>query len=326
MRGTWLVLVVIVWLARVAQAGHSIVVMSDPERVGALGSAMQLALAGRGVAIATVAAPTGELRLERAASAQRAALQLGADAALWIDVDGSALDVCAVSSDGRAFRHAPLPPDLADATPRAFSAIATSLLDELIVPPEPTPSVDVDVHVHVDGNRQATVDRAPPGFVDPHAAAPPAEVSDSADETEVLESAIPRTDRILVELGPMLSPATFGVMAEVAFPFSSSVRFGVMGGMHIALSDPVLVYNGAIELRAVIAGQRNHFDVGGIAGAASADDHSSSSTIGYLGASLNYTWEHATTGTTLSFVPLIATDGTEKFPGAYASLRWDLAL
>ena len=56
-----------------------------------------------------------------------AALAVGADAALIDD-----RDVCVVSADGRSFRHAPL----GDASPRMFAAVATSLLDELIAPPE----------------------------------------------------------------------------------------------------------------------------------------------------------------------------------------------
>jgi hypothetical protein len=329
MRGTWLALAVVISVARIAHAGHSIVVMSAPERVGALGSAMQVALAGRGVAIATLAAPTGELRLERAASAQRAALQLGADAALWIDADGSALDVCAVSSDGRAFRHAPLPPDVADATPRAFSAIATSLLDELSAPPEPAASLGIDVDVQVDGNGQAAVDRATPGFAPPAGAVTGAP---GAIAVVVAAPRVPRTDNTLVEIGPMLSPLTAGVEAEIAAPVSPKFRFGVIGGVsHTFTSDDIYVLNGGLELRDVaVIGSSNHFDVGPMVGFALVHDSGSSGsgwgTLVYGGARLSYTWEGATSGRSLSLIPIVASDGRDTIPAAYATMKWDIAL
>ena len=158
MRASLIVLGVVV-AAQVASAS-TVVVLSDPGNAPALGSALQVMLAGRGVAIATLPAPQGGLRLDRAASAQHAALSFNADAALWIYSDAGATEVCAVSADGRYFRHAPLPVGEGD-TPRMFAAIATSLLDELLSPDV----VDVDVHVHFDphgpgGPVVATVDRA----------------------------------------------------------------------------------------------------------------------------------------------------------------------
>src|SRR5437763_8351889 len=136
-------LIVALVISAPAYAGHStVVVMTDPARAGELGSALQLALSGRSVAIASMPPPGGVLRLDRAAAAQRAAVHLGADAALWIDLAPDATEVCAVSSDGRYFRHAPL----AEPSSRAFAAIATSLLDELLAPPE---GVNVDVSVSV---------------------------------------------------------------------------------------------------------------------------------------------------------------------------------
>ena len=80
--------------------------------------------------------------------------------ASWIDAN----DVCVVSADGAYFRHTPLP---ADASPRVFAAIATSLLDELLAPP--TVNVDVNVDIGSPGSGddyrppRATDDRRPPG-------------------------------------------------------------------------------------------------------------------------------------------------------------------
>src|SRR6476659_2221923 len=108
-----------VLLAAVTTAhAERVVLLADPGQGAELHSALQVALVG--VEITDMAPPQGPLRLDRAASAQRVAVSVGADAAVWID--GEANDVCAVSADGRSFRHAPLPQD-----PRArvFAAIAT---------------------------------------------------------------------------------------------------------------------------------------------------------------------------------------------------------
>jgi len=321
MRGTWLALILIL-VARVAHAGHSIIVMSEGDRVAALGSAVLQILAGRGIAIATLPQPVGELRLERAAAAQRAALQLGADAATAHAHGRVAFDVCAVTADGRAFRHAPLPPDLGDAAPRAFSAIATSLLDELVTPPEPATNVSVDVDVRINGASPPATQlgfAAEPSRAQPDFAAPG--VVDS-----VPARGIPRTDRTLIEVGPMLSPVTAGVMGGVMFPLRNDVRLGVMAGGHVGLGGGVFVYNAAAELRTTVRGQRNHFDIGLVGGMASANDHSGDATIGYGGLDLAYTWEDVSHGTTLSFVPLAASDGSMVFPGLYAQLKWGFAL
>lgn len=238
---------------------------------------------------------------------------------MWID-EG---DVCAVSADGRAFRHAPLPPGLSD-VPRAFSAIATSLLDEIVAPPEPAPSVDVDVHVRVGAQDQQVT-----GFVDPRPDAPHVDPfrPPSAETAVIPERGIPRSNRTLLEIGPMVSPVTAGVSAELSFPMAPAWRLGVMGSVDLGIfASNVFVYNGAGELRRVVTGDRNHFDVGITGGFASANENSSSSTIGYVGFPLTYTWEGDTRGTTLAFVPLYATDGRGGFPGAYASLRWAFPL
>src|SRR3569623_1176791 len=167
----------------------TVVVLSDPQNAPALGSALQVTLAGRGVAIATLPAPDGSLRMDRAAAAQHAAISFSADAALWIDRDIDVTEVCVVSADGRFFRHAPLPVGEGD-TPRMFAAIATSLLDEL-PPTSDAPAVDVDVHVHVDPHGGPSV---PPIFAQAPAPAP--------------VGLAPRAhmDRPLVEVGPMVSP------------------------------------------------------------------------------------------------------------------------
>ncbi|HEU0032405.1 MAG TPA: hypothetical protein VFQ53_17355 [Kofleriaceae bacterium] len=218
-----------------------------------------------------------------------------------------------MSSDGRYFRHAPLPAD--GATPRVFAAIATSLVDEMIVPPD-APAIDVDVHVHVgpDGAVAAapTAMIAPPGF----AAVAPAALA-------VAETAVPvRANRVLFEVGPMLSPLTFGIEAELTFPISDHVRLGAIGIADITFVDETIpIFGAAAELRYVGSGSR-HWDIGAIAGAAEGDGDA----VGFGGVRLSRAWEGAHRGTAFSITPLLVSDGAETFPGLYAALHWTLPL
>src|SRR5262249_55327398 len=65
---------------------------------------------------------------------------------------------CAVSADGRYFRQSQLP----EGSPRMFATIATSLLDELLAPPEGDLAINVDVQVNVGGQPVATLPGPPP--------------------------------------------------------------------------------------------------------------------------------------------------------------------
>jgi hypothetical protein len=114
-------------------------------------------------------------------------------------------------------------------------------------------------------------------------------------------------------------------MAELSVPLGDTIRIGAMGGGNVGIEKIVFVYNLGLELRAIVSGRRNHFDIGGIVGFASATDHDGDD-IAFIGASLGYTWEGASRGTTLSLVPLVFTNGSNDYPGAYATLKWDLAL
>src|ERR1051326_1980950 len=100
-------LLVLCVAAATAHAGTRVVLFTDPADAGAL----QVALAGRGTEIATLPAPDGALRLDRAAAVQRGAMDARAVAGVWIESDPGATEVCVVSSDGKLFRHAPLPID-----------------------------------------------------------------------------------------------------------------------------------------------------------------------------------------------------------------------
>jgi len=321
MRASLIVLGVVV-AAQVASAS-TVVVLSDPGNAPALGSALQVTLAGRGVAIATLPAPEGGLRLDRAASAQHAALSFNADAALWIDSDAGATEVCAVSADGRYFRHAPLPVGEGD-TPRMFAAIATSLLDELLSPD--APAVDVDVHVHVDPHG------GPPGVV---VAPGMQQAMPGMPQGMMMEQAIrapvdgrPLMDRTLFEIGPMISPLTIGAELGLMVPVGDAWRLGGSGSFNALLfpsaSESVLA-SFAGELRHVGRGRR-HFDIGAVGGLALAPERSSDSAP-YAGARLAWSWDSAGHGRSLSIVPvLFAPKASEVFPGVYASYRWEIPL
>ncbi len=311
MRVSLLVLGVVVSVH--AAHASTVVVLSDPQTAPALGSALQVTLAGRGVAIATLPPPDGNLRLDRAAAAQHAAVQFNADAALWIDSEPDATEVCAVSADGRFFRHAPLPVGEGD-TPRMFAAIATSLLDELLAPPD-APAVDVDVHVHLEPNGAVTAATlAPPGL---GVVAPP-----SIPQGRV------RMDRTLFEIGPMLSPLTAGVEAGVMAPIGGSWRIGGSGSINRILVDSgsehfLAAFSG--ELRHVGRGS-HHWDVGPVAGYAFAVERTSDAAP-YFGARIAYAWEGAGHGSSISLVPMLfAPKSDEVVPGIYAAYRWELPL
>jgi hypothetical protein len=318
-----LLIVGMVAAAHVASAS-TVVVLSDPTNGGALGSALQVSLAGRGVAIATLPAPAGALRLDRAAAAQHAALSFNADAALWIDQEADSTEVCAVSADGRFFRHAPLPIGEGD-TPRMFAAIGTSLLDELIQPPD-APAIDVDVHVHLDphgptGPVVATLD--PPSMIAPGVVAPGIGMQQAMDAP--VER--PRMDRSLFEFGPMLSPVTVGVEGGLMVPVGSSFRLGGAAALDVVTTDSghevLTAFMG--ELRHVGRG-RHHWDFGPVAGYAFVVQRTNDASP-LFGARISYNWEGDRHGNSISIVPMVFTPSSGGMgPGIYASYRWELPL
>jgi hypothetical protein len=305
------VLAALIALASPAFAERRIVLMSDGN---GWDDAMQIQLAGRGVVVAHLPSPAGALRLDRAADVQHTALANQADAGIWIERDGGTLEVCVVSSDGRTTRYAPLP----DGSPRVFASIATSLLDEILAP---EPAIDV----HVDVN----VNTPPPVVAAPGAIAPPTAVAVAAAER-------PRWNHAIVEIGPSVSPATYGVEAELAFGIAPALRFGVLASVHylydgindMMAGDHFSAAGG--ELRYVGAGM-HHFDVGAVLGIGTGapPGNFTGDTGGIAGARLNYVWEGRGTGVELSFAPTLLLGfrgNSSAIPGFFASLRWMLPL
>lgn len=311
------ILLVFLLSASTAHAG-TVVVMAD--RSVELGAALEVALANRHVDVARSQSPTGSLRLDRAAAAQRAAVDAGADAAVWIELG----EVCVVSADGRDFRHAPI----GEASPRVFAAITTSLLDELFAPPGAGFTVDVQVNVVPTPGptpaptpmpgfapvvRPAVATMTPPPYVDPMLG--------------VSSQYPPRHDRTQFEIGPMLSPVTAGLEANVMFPLSPHWRFGAMGAINRPFDTSIasVIYAGALELRHIGTGTRRHFDLGFLGGGAS----DGVDPVTLAGLRLGWTWENGTSNTSLGFTPLIiftGSDGDPVVPAIYGSLRWGFTL
>jgi hypothetical protein len=299
MRALWCSLVVVLVHAQAYARNPHVVVMSDPADAAALRVTM------RGVELTPLPAPEGGLRLDRAAVVQRATVDVGADAGVWVDAD----EVCVVSADGKVLRHAPLP---AERSPRIVAAIATSLLEEVLSPEDA--GVGIDFHIEI----TPPVAETPPP---PRAIVPPSATPGLAIQSDALRDPV-RWDRTLVEIGPMASPLSFGIEAEVAFPVSRRLRFGVLGIANTLPSDKwAPLFGGAFELRHVGRGSR-HFDIGLIGGAAAAEGDP----VGFTSVRLGITWEGAGSGLGVSLSPTLFFPGTHDpvLPGIWASIRWEL--
>jgi hypothetical protein len=261
-------------------------------------------------------APDGALRLDRAAVVQHTALEARAMAGVWIEIDQGSAEVCVVSADGKQFRHAPLD----SAAPRVFAAIAASLLDEILVPPEVAmPSVNVDVHVDIDQGAPRQALAAP--------------IISTAAIASVATLDRARTGQTLIELGPTVSPVSYGLEAEVAFPLMTpALRLGAVGSasrlFNGGFNDQTTgsLFAVGAELRYVGRGT-THFDVGVMGGAAKAgtDDDIG----GVVSVRLSLVREGEGSGVALSLAPtwLLGFRGNSPIlTGALASLKWELPL
>ncbi len=295
---------VLVALCAVAHAGNRVVVLTDRDDLPA---ALQVALASRHAEVAVhPTSPEGAERLDRAAAAQRVAMANNADAGIWIDAD----EVWVVLGDGRDVRHAPLP---ADATPRVFAAIATSLLDELFAPPEPA-GYGVDVHVEITppGATSSTpptpstpsITVAPSAVVAAPVLAPPATVA----AVTTVDAAPVRAKNALLEFGPTLTNATWGIEAELLWPVMPSVKLGVSVGANMLYDGFSLLGSGTqmvdagVELRHVGVGA-THLDIG--LGAGVARDSTDSDTGGFAALRLGIAHEYDKMALSVGIAPTL---------------------
>jgi len=297
-----LVVVCLLVFAPVAGA-ETVLVMSDSR--GEMESAVRVAMAGRGIAVARAPRPLGALRLERAAMAQRTALEIGASAAVWLDD----ADVCVVSADGQQFRQAPLPAEVA--SPRAFAAIATSLLDEIIRPEPGAQGFDVNVNVAITphAERGALPALAAPGLTDTVQA--PQERAHQGDT--------------LFEIGAMVTPLSAGPQAGISIPVSEAYRIAANGALTQSWVDGGFsLVVASVEIRHVGRG-RKHWDIGPEAGYATAEGDPAV----FAGLRVARTWEGPGAEVSLAFTPLALAplDGTGAvIPGIFTTLKWQLAL
>ncbi len=244
-------------------------------------------------------------------------------------------------ADGRYVRHAPVP---GDASPRVFAAIAASLLDELLTPPE-AGSVGVDVHVDVTPNGPPVVVTAPPPpppqaivaapvAVAPYVVAAPsyAPPLSVATVAAVDPEARFNADRTLLELGASLSTASFGLDGELAFPLTQKLRFGVLLGLDYMWdgfadigSGDTLVHGGG-ELRYVGAGL-NHVDLG--LGGGVAHDTGYGGNGGFAMARVAFTHEMGRQSVSFALAPMILFDFDGQYENNFTlmgSLRLGFAL
>jgi hypothetical protein len=293
-------LLIVIALGSTAHAEGRVVAMTDD----ASAAALELALAHAHLAVSLASAPEGALGLDRAAAAQRSVLAAAATAGVWIEGN----DVCVVAADGATVRRAPLPTGV---SPRVFAAIAASLLDELSDAPE-------HVDVHLDAGPQLAPALAP-------------------STTAVIAAApSPRWSHTLVELGLTLSPASYGVEAEIALPVTPHARIGLVGGLgHLydGLRDDIAgtpLYDAAGELRYVGSGE-THFDVGIAGGVISGTAMDTTrDTGGFAALRLSYVRELAATALSFSVAPMVLFEfrgqGNDLNLGAMASAKIGLPI
>jgi hypothetical protein len=242
-----------------------------------------------------------------------------------------------VSADGRYFRHAPLP---GDGSTRVFAAIATSLLDELLAPPDAPPAVGVDVHVTVSPDAGASRAPAPVAVV---AQPPPVVAMPPALAPVVVQAAAPfelPRHRTILEIGPMLTPVSGGVEVELSTVIAAPWRIGVAGTASAmwasgTWSSPISVRNNYWGLSALygvafeIRRDGRRYDFGALVGQL-ASDHQlemDDATVWFGAGRLAYRLTSNVSATFALGVALASYYGNIRTaPIAFTSLRWELPL
>jgi len=223
---------------RTAHAQSRVLVMAD-EGGPDIAAALRVELANRSTEVLVSAAPAGQSRVERAASAQASARGSGSNAAVWLDtIDGAAGRVpmvrVAPSADAD-FRQAPLPPEGA-LDPRAIAMIASSLLEEMLGPPDPPPATELDIHAELDVHVRAEAPSAVPD-------ATPAPVPDAVPPVV----AAPESTPIIVEQAA--AAAADEVDADEDRSDVEPFANVTLGGRALGLDD---VLDGGVSMRGAV--------------------------------------------------------------------------
>jgi hypothetical protein len=217
-------------LASSAAADERVVLMlpdEDPARRDLFAQSLAVQLTARRMQVVVTDEPLGETALGRAASAQASAAEQQARAAFWVDetLHGGAL-LRAVDPSSETLRFAPLPTALATIEPNVFSAIAESVLDDLIGVAE-IPAVRAELAVNVRIETPVPVPPAPqPSFrAVPEWAEPPVE-----------DNPLPEPG-IAFRLSPLFAGVAGGAILDLGVYISEHVRASIFGAL-VVVFDP----------------------------------------------------------------------------------------
>lgn len=236
-------------LAERARAQEHVALMLPAERGDEFGQHLAVQLASRSMGVVLSAPPEGTTAIARAAAAQARAAEMGARAAIWVDetVHGGAL-LRAVEPTGDGVAYAPLPSSLATVEPALFSAVAESLLDDLLgavvtAPPAPVTVVNVT---------------ALPAVPEPPELPPRSDpVAD-----EPIEDGLPDTF-FAIRVSGVFAGISAGGMVDASFYVSEHARLSVLGGVTGKFEDgnPASIVGGTLSYITAIDQVRFAFGV-----------------------------------------------------------------
>lgn len=210
-------------LAERARAQEHVTLMLPADRADAFAQHLTVQLASRSIGVVLTAPPDGTTAIARAAAAQARAAELGARAAIWVDetVHRGAL-MRAVEPTGDGVAYAPLPSSLATVEPALFSAVAESLLDDLLgaIVAAPPPASAVVTVVAVPAVPEPP---EPPPQWEPPPGAPP-------------DEGLPDT-LFAIRGSAVFAGISAGGMVDASLYVSEHARLSVFGGVTVKFED-----------------------------------------------------------------------------------------
>jgi hypothetical protein len=235
-------------LAERARAQDHVALMLPADRADAFAQHLTVQLASRTIGVVLTAPPDGTTAIARAAVAQARAAEMGARAAIWVDetVHGGAL-LRAVEPSGDGVAYAPLPSSLATVEPALFSAVAESLLDDLLGAVATAPPAVTVVNV-------TTLPAVPEPPELPPRYEPVAE--------EPAEGGLPDTF-FAIRASGIFAGISAGGMLDASFYVSEHARLSVLGGVTGKFEDgnPASILGGTFSYITAIDQVRFAFGV-----------------------------------------------------------------